>query len=534
MNRVLLAALLALTLLSCRTPLPTCETRGPGGPSRVIEPLPVKRVAQSNPTSLDDVPVEDPVPVPPQPTGAMDLRVEGVRELALVGNLGLQVQRFAPHIARETLNAERAKFDAVLGASIRAARDDQFGGRPGAVTGAHGLVIEPSVRLPLRSGGTVTIGLPLTYDSTEYDGFPDEEANNAALNFSYSQPLLRGAGSFVNTASIRVASLQTRQAEAKTRLYAIRVLANAERAYWDLYAAEKETEIRRTQYGLAIEQRDQALRRVAEGAVPKVESDRAHAGVARRIDGVIVAETIRRRFERELKVILNLDDLAAASPQTIHVATNPLPLGLELDRAALMHHAVRNRMEMLDLELQVAIDEVTIGVDRNQTLPNLALEFDYSFRGQSTGGLFTAIDRLQTNNLGDVRLALNYSQPIGSRAARARLRRSVFARGRTLADKKRQEQEIRQEVLDAVDQLEQNWQRVLAARQDVLFSARTYEGEKRQFQLGARTTTEVLEALDLLSDARSREVRALAEYQRAMVEIAFATGTVLGMSRVSW
>jgi outer membrane protein TolC len=58
--------------------------------------------------------------------------------------------------------------------------------------------------------------------------------------------------------------------------------------------------------------------------------------------------------------------------------------------------------------------------------------------------------------------------------------------------------------------------------------------ERRQFELGLRTSTEVLEVIALLANAQSREIRALAAYEIAQIDIAFATGTVLGKSGVTF
>ena len=46
--------------------------------------------------------------------------------------------------------------------------------------------------------------------------------------------------------------------------------------------------------------------------------------------------------------------------------------------------------------------------------------------------------------------------------------------------------------------------------------------------------TDVLDAAFRLSDAQSREVRALADYQIAKVDLAFATGTLLGKAKLQW
>ena len=44
----------------------------------------------------------------------------------------------------------------------------------------------------------------------------------------------------------------------------------------------------------------------------------------------------------------------------------------------------------------------------------------------------------------------------------------------------------------------------------------------------------MLDAQTKLADAKSSEIAALTEYQIAQVDIAFATGNVLGATRVSW
>ena len=93
---------------------------------------------------------------------------------------------------------------------------------------------------------------------------------------------------------------------------------------------------------------------------------------------------------------------------------------------------------------------------------------------------------------------------------------------------------IEEEVLAALDRLETDWQRILAARRRVVAQTRVVEAEERQFVQGLRTSTEVLEAVTALAAAALSEIAATADYQIAQVDIAFATGTVLGASKVVW
>jgi outer membrane protein TolC len=103
-----------------------------------------------------------------------------------------------------------------------------------------------------------------------------------------------------------------------------------------------------------------------------------------------------------------------------------------------------------------------------------------------------------------------------------------------LGTREARRQSIRTEVFDALDGLTQSWQRILAARLETILAARTLAAEERQFDVGLRTSTDVLDASASLADAQSREVAALASYQISLVDIAFATGTSLGAARIRW
>jgi outer membrane protein TolC len=137
-------------------------------------------------------------------------------------------------------------------------------------------------------------------------------------------------------------------------------------------------------------------------------------------------------------------------------------------------------------------------------------------------------------NFEDHRVGLQVQVPLGNEAAKSRLRQTLATRLRTLATRDQQIIAIRQEVYNALDQLEANWQRILAARKRVILAARVLDAEVRQFNQQLRTSTDVLNAQTSLADAQSAEIAAITEYQIAQVDIAFATGMLLGQSRVSW
>jgi outer membrane protein TolC len=195
--------------------------------------------------------------------------------------------------------------------------------------------------------------------------------------------------------------------------------------------------------------------------------------------------------------------------------------------------ALENRMEMLEMELQLAQDISTIDFQRNQALPLVTLDYTYNINGLGATRR-DSYDVLYDKNFEDHRLGLKLLVPLGNEAARSRLLGSFYQRQQRLAARESRRMAIELEVLSAIDQMEANWQRILASRQNTILTGRLFEAEQRQFELGLRTSTDVLDAQAKFAEAQSREILALTEYQIAQVDLAFATGTLLGAAKVQW
>lgn len=458
-------------------------------------------------------------------TTARDLDVSAVRVAVLRNNLDLRAELYAPSIARAEFGAERAKFESTVFASYT--RNDQ-----GVLTNLE--QGEPTnqdeflagVRVPLATGGEVTVDTLATQRDQGAEGLlADAEPWESNLRFSISQPLLRDAGINANTASIRIAAWNRDIVDARVKLAAIRILADADRDYWRLFAAVRELEVRRTQYESALAQLERAERRFRAGDVAEIEVIRARSGVGSTIESIIRADAAVRRQQRVLKRVMNDPEAPLDGDLFLDPSTKPSPLRIELDPQTLVERAIANRMEMLEIELQIAIDALTVDLRRNQSLPLVAFDYRYSIQGddRSFSTAYSALGDFDSHRIG-----VSGEIPIGNEVRESRLNAAVLERAQRLATRNARRLAIEAEVLDALDRLQEAWQTILAARLETVLAGRTVDAEKRQFDVGLRTSTDVLDAESRLADAQSREVRALADYEIALVDIAFATGTVLG------
>lgn len=522
-------------------------------PESVEQALPKfkERQTQAERKLPPDKPDSPPTPKAPQ-EASKSLSIAEARALALENNLDLQIARIDPKIAATSVSEEEAKFDDLIFAKAKYANkntpallQDVVGFTPtdpksplknqvakltAIPQDTQTLELEAGVVIPLRTGGKVTLSVPFD-QKKQFKGVPSDQYLSA-LRFSISQPLLRDAGIDNNVAGIRIARYEQQAVDVKTRLQAIRVLAAIDRAYWTLYVAWGELDVRRQQYENAADNLAMVKRRVAEGLTAAVEINRAEIGVAERMESLIVAETSLKLRQRQLKLLLNDPKLDLASATVLIPQSQPTMASFEFDREQLARQALDGRLELLELELKLAADATKIDYLRNQTLPLFMLDYSYASLGRDTTSFGGAFNQNFDGDYSDWSVGLRMELPLTNELRKSRLERAVQERLQRLSTRQLRELTVRREIYDALDVLGQNWQRILAARQNVGLAGLNYDAELKQFREGLRTMTEVLETLTRLGEAQLREVRAIGDYQTALVDLAFATGTVLGHSRV--
>lgn len=461
----------------------------------------------------------------------MNLGLEQCRKSTIENNLDLKTALIDPTIAAERVREEDAKFNAAFTLQASYA-DAEFPTASRLNSSAFKqFSVQPGVRIPTRTGGNVVVDFVGNRDETNNEFSLLNPSYESDLRFTLSHALMRNAGRRVNTAQIVIAGYNEQASQARTKLEAMQQVTNADRAYWRLYQSRASLDVRIQQFEVAKSQIDRADRRVRDGAAADIEVDRAKAGAAQRLEAIVLAQNDVLLRQRELKRVMNQPGLDIDTKVVVVPSSPPDPVEYVFDVASLQQLALNNRMELLELQLQLASDAVSIGVERNRMLPLVDLQFSYRLNGLGDN-IGKALETTAEYQYPDWTIGLNAEVPLDNEEARSRLRRSLLTRMQRIASKEAREQTIRTEVLNAADSLELGWQRILAARQAVISATRALESEQRQFDLGRSTSNDVLNAASNLGDAQIAEVQALTDYQLAQIDLAFATGTLLGAAKV--
>lgn len=489
-----------------------------------IETIRPADLSDSTPISVEQATQEatEQVTDPNKTIPVIQLTLEQVRVATLANNLDLKVDLIEPAIAQRSLDIERAKFEAAFFGSASYSTSETEEG-----VSSTSNDYEAGIDAPLYTGGSISVGMPFgESDSDTSDGVAD-----AAVSVSYIQSLLRGAGTRINTHSIRIAGYRKHITDAWTKQSIISLLAQADRAYWWLYMAQRQLDVARGQYEMAQKQLHHAERKVASGSAARIEIVRAEAGLSSTIEALIDTETMVQNRQLNLQRIMNRPDMPLDASIKIDPNSEPNPLGLDIDQEKLIDIALSNRMDTIRLELQLAMDGLDVELARNAMLPDL--RFRYSYAAQTEAGeVGYALGDFGDKTSDTHSFSLSASIPLGNRVAKARLEQARLQKLQDEANYASQRQFIRQQVYESVREINNRWLRILAAEKNVETAYRDYQVEQSQFQLGYRTSTDVLLASTRFAEARLRRINALAGYEIAMIDLAQATGTLLGYGRI--
>jgi outer membrane protein TolC len=163
--------------------------------------------------------------------------------------------------------------------------------------------------------------------------------------------------------------------------------------------------------------------------------------------------------------------------------------------------------------------------NRNQLYPQLDLVGSYGFSGaeREYGGAFGDIRR---GNNPTYSYGVVVSIPLGNSAARNNYRIGKAQQQQALLSLQRLEQNIMLQIEDTVKLAQTNFERVGATKEARQFAEAALQAEQTKLENGKSTSFFVLQLQRDLTGARTAEIQALADYNKALAQLALREGSV--------
>jgi len=463
---------------------------------------------------------------------------------AVEQNLEVQRARLDPAIGEAQVVTARAAFDWVFFTAAQWSSVDepqltpQVNGIPlGSASNVNQSVgYETGIRKALTSGGGLSISQGQTYLDDRDTGtqFSPNPSNNVFLNIGYDQPLLRGFGSDVTLAEVRLAQNFERRTVEEYRSTLINTVTEVERAYWELVQAQRNLKVFQRLLDRGIETRDVLRSRLAFDVKPAEYSDAVAQVESRRANVIQATNTLRQRSDR-LKVLINDPDLTVSGDAILEPVDDTPEQAVAVSLYDSMTTALANRPEIQQSILSIDDASIRQTVADNARLPLLDLSFNARFQGLE-GDTGDAYDDVGSARFVNMLLGVLFEQPVGNRAAEAQYRLSQLQRMQATIGYRQTVQLVALEVRTALRNLDTNYRLIEQTRVARLAAAENLRTLQVQEQTIQSLTPDFLDLKlrrqDALSVAELREIQALVDYSTALAELHRSMGTSLERNRI--
>ncbi|MGB8170594.1 MAG: TolC family protein [Chthoniobacteraceae bacterium] len=463
---------------------------------------------------------------PPQHR-VLKLDLETALQQALAKNFSIQVDRFDPKIASEGVRQELGRFDPVFDITAKRSEDnrqDVF---------LRGLQLQTNrvSRLDdLSSGisGVTAWGTKydLSYGTSGQTGTRDAliAPYDASGRLALTQPLLRDAGPTVNLAQVRIARTAVKISEWQLRKRIIDVMTTTNFVYNELQASIEEMQVAERSRELARQLLKDNQARVEIGVKSPLDVTEARAEVAAREEGVILARRTVLDNENLLKQLVTRDMLTMLDTR-VEIAPPPSPRfsadvrGGVADALALRPDY---RQALLDLDQR----HIRVALQKNHLLPRIDLTGSLELLGieNDFGG---AASRIAQRDRTSWTAGVIFSIPLGNREARGALNQANLEAAKALVAIEQLEQQIIVDVDNASGQIVTSRQRITSTREARRLARESLDAGEERLRAGTGTTFVVLELQKKLAESELAELRAVADYNKAVSEYQRQTGTTL-------
>ena len=461
-------------------------------------------------------------------------------EMALEQNLTIQVERLNPQLQDLSIATVRAAWTPTLSTTFqnndqqRPSSTQLDGGAISTYTTAFSNDI--GISQLTKWGGNYNVSWNSSTQSTSNFFTSFNPSVRSTVNFNYSQPLLRNFKIDNARQQLLISTKNREISDVQLRETIVSTVRQVKNAYWQLSYAIASLAVQQQSLELAKESLRNNQIRVEVGTMAPIDIVEAQAEVARNEETVIVAESAIEEAEDGLRALI----MDPATPNfwdiNLEPTDTPLLQTREIDIDAAVRNALSKRTDLSRVRKNLENVDVNIRYYKNQTLPDVNFQMNYSAQGVGGtkltrdsmfgGNVINSVTKGYGSVLGDVftsdfptwTFGFTVGYPIGTSTADVNLVRSRLQRRQTETQIKSTELQVVGEVRRVGREVNTNLKRVDATGSARQFAEQRWEAEQKKFAVGMSTSFLVFQAQRDLAQARNNELGAILDYNRAIVD----------------
>lgn len=341
-----------------------------------------------------------------------------------------------------------------------------------------------------------------------------------------TQPLLRDWGTRANTAGIRIAQANANVADLEWQSQTAQVVAEVMKRYYDVIFTLENLAVQRESITLAEKLRDDTRARGREGVAAANDVTVAEAGVYERMEDALDAEMLYIERQNGLQLLFKTPEQVIAQGSRIMPVDSLRATAPALTRTSLVNTALAHRYEVRQAEEFINAKVAELDYATNQARPRLDLVASGGYHGLDDD-LGTSYGNSADGEGPEWSAGIQFSMPLNQDNLQAQRRAAQDEKTRAYIRRGEARLRVALEVDTVLSRLQMAEQRLTATRKSREAASQSAEGGMKRLNEGVTTSFEVLQLQKDYSQARSREFAALADLNKALVDLHLATGTLL-------
>jgi len=465
----------------------------------------------------------------------VELTIEQAIERALANSPEIRVVSFDPSIARQDITKAAAEFDITAFGRMNFEQDDNpvnsiF--QPGQ---SDARLLESGIKQKGVTGSEWSLSYALTRSWDDLAGRTLPTRYEPILAFQIKQPLWRDAWQQTNLAGVDIARLNHDIAVLGFRQKAEDVSTEVISAYWRLLQARRDFEILQKLLQRTLETLKKVLGRKEIDAT-NVQIKQMEASAKAR--EAVLLQASKRVIDTQDALVRLMADPQVSMLDELEIVpdTTPFMTAEEFEQSEILGLAMKKNPIMQQARVAITIADINIRVAENQEMPKLDLIASSRIQGlDSSQG--RAQDRFNSGDYASYAVGLSLEFPLGNRQREAELIRRRFERRKAISTLQNLADQVAIQAKGRIRMVETNHAEIQIQKEAAQAAGIQLQAIEDSEPIRERLTPEFLlvklQAQGALADAQMSQIRAVAEFNISLAELAQTTGTVLEMRQVS-
>lgn len=464
----------------------------------------------------------------------VNLTIEQAIARALAENPDIRIVSYEPTITKQEIVKAAAEFDPTAFGSLNYEQEDNpinsmF--QPGQ---SDVRSLDAGIKQRLVTGSEWSFSYALTRSWDDLVGRTLPTRYEPILAFQIRQPLLRDAWEKVNLAGVNISKLNYEIALLGFRQKAEDVSTEVITTYWLLLQAYNDLDIQQALLDRTLDTLKKVRGRRGIDATA-VQIKQTEAFVKARESALLQAKKNLTDAQDALIRLMADPQITVLSDAEIKPITEPLLTMDKIEQSEILALAMQKNSAVQQARIALTIADINIDVAKNHEMLRLDLVASARMQGLDRG-YSEAHESLNSGDYTSYGVGITLEYPLGNRQREAELLRRKLERSQAVSALQGLVDQVAIQVKERIRNVETNYAQI-EVEKDAVEAAKAHlqalaDSEEIREKLTPEFLLVELQAQESLAFAQRSKIRAIADFNISLTQLAQTTGTVLELNRI--